>query len=141
MVAPFENINSLMVTEQASKEIVDGFLLLMEFCPLLNNIDTQTQNNNIESLLKEMHEMKVISEEDKNKILEIRLVLVNSDIWVTNLLLDASIYKISSNISEFLQIFLSEFTFELFRNFCTNSLIKISKSTIYCLLDCIVLRS
>lgn len=58
--------------EQASQEIVDGFVLLMEFCPLLNNIDTKTQNNNVESLLNEMVKMSVISEADKTKILEIR---------------------------------------------------------------------
>lgn len=44
----------------------------MEFCPLLNNIDTQTQNNNVESLLKEMVLMSIITNADMSKILEIR---------------------------------------------------------------------
>lgn len=50
-------------------------MLLMEFCPLLNNIDTQTQNNNVESLLTEMVTKSIISNADKTKILEVRLVL------------------------------------------------------------------
>jgi hypothetical protein len=62
--------------EQTSEEIIEGLTLLMEFCPLLNNIDTQTQNNNVESLLNEMVKLSIISADDQGKILELRLVVL-----------------------------------------------------------------